>query len=83
MENKLNKKPVKKKTAQQIVDENKKVVLFHYPIMDWEDSQYGSIHLYGHVHQKDNLLFPIDNRYHIGVDTNDFKPVSLEQILNK
>lgn len=62
---------------------HKKIVLCHYPLESWNKKYYGSIHLYGHVHQKDNLLFPIDNRYHIGVDTNNFKPVSLEQILNK
>lgn len=29
------------------------VVLFHYPIKEWDKMHYGSYHLYGHVHSKD------------------------------
>ena len=27
-----------------------RVVLFHYPIMEWNAAHYGSIHLHGHIH---------------------------------
>lgn len=27
-----------------------KVVLFHYPILEWSAAHYGSIHLHGHIH---------------------------------
>jgi len=28
----------------------KKIVLFHYPLAEWNSAHYGAIHLYGHVH---------------------------------
>ena len=36
------------------------VILFHYPILEWEAAQWGTIHLHGHIHSmgdynKDNL----------------------------
>ena len=27
-----------------------KVIMFHYPIFEWENIHYGSFHLFGHVH---------------------------------
>lgn len=29
------------------------VVMFHYPIFEWDGMHHGSFHLYGHVHGKD------------------------------
>ena len=37
----------------------KGLVLFHYPILEWNGAHYGSIHLYGHVHDK---LAPLKGR---------------------
>lgn len=33
-----------------ITRSGKKVVMFHYPIWEWDKMHYGSYHLYGHVH---------------------------------
>ena len=30
--------------------EGQKVVMFHYPIFEWDAMHYGAYHLYGHVH---------------------------------
>ena len=62
--------------------EGKKVILFHYPIMDWEDRQFGSILIYGHIHNKD--LPEIKNYYqdkpcyNCGADVVGFIPRKLE-----
>ena len=67
------------------------LVLSHFPMASWEDSNHGSIHLYGHVHndilkyhgfeEKLQLLGP--RAINVGVDVNDFHPVSLNAILDK
>jgi calcineurin-like phosphoesterase family protein len=34
----------------EITWDKKPVVMFHYPIQDWNRSHHGAIHLHGHVH---------------------------------
>ena len=68
-----------------------KFVLFHYPMLSWEGSCHGSIHLYGHEHnsgirhpefgEKLRLLGP--RAINVGVDVNDFYPVSIKTIMEK
>ena len=66
-------------------------VLFHFPMLSWHKSHRGSIHLYGHVHnsgekdpkfgEKLKILGP--KAINVGVDVNDFYPVSIKQIIKK
>ena len=59
-----------------------KIVLFHYPIAVFDCQHYESIHLHGHIHSR--ILEPkIKNAYNVGVDVNNYEPVSLEEILEK
>lgn len=65
---------------------NYSITLCHYPMMSWPKSNYGSIHLHGHIHSKPdeyNLQMKKEGirRYDVGVDANRFMPVSLEDIL--
>ncbi len=62
----------------------RKIVLFHYPIMDWNGANEGAIHLHGHIHahaeynernRSRGLL-----RYDVGMDANEYAPVSLADI---
>jgi calcineurin-like phosphoesterase family protein len=71
--------------------EKRKFILFHYPMFEWDGSYHKSIHLYGHVHnsgvrfpetrEKLKLLGP--RAINVGVDVNDFYPVSIKQILDR
>lgn len=38
------------KPYAEISEENKKIVLCHYPILTYNGHFYGAVHLYGHVH---------------------------------
>ena len=54
------------------------IVLCHYPMREWNQSHRGSWQLHGHSHGK---LEPNTRRqYDVGVDNNNFYPVSLEQL---
>ena len=58
--------------------------LMHYPMMSWPKSRHGSLHLHGHIHSKGdyNLQQKKEGilRYDVGVDANDYYPVSIEQV---
>ena len=68
----------------QSIWNNQKFVLFHYPIAEWADYYKGAIHLHGHQHN--TPAYNIQQaeagirRYDVGVDANDFKPVSIDAI---
>ena len=38
------------KDYEEIKDGDKHIVLCHYPIAHWRNADYGTIHLYGHIH---------------------------------
>jgi len=67
----------------QYKGEKIKLILSHFPFYTWDSKHYGSYHLYGHVHNSTTNLHTIigNNSYNVGVDVNDFKPISLEQII--
>lgn len=63
-----------------------KVVLFHYPIQTWDCQHHGAIHLYGHVHSNVSdhaMKYHIPNSYNVGVDVNNYTPISFEEILQR
>ena len=66
----------------EIDDEGQKVILFHYPIQNWNLKRYGSIHLYGHVHSKEELQLKEENSFNVGVDVNNFMPITLKELQN-
>lgn len=49
----------------------------HYAMRTWHKSHYNAWQLYGHSHGK---LEPIGKQWDIGVDNNNFYPVSFEQL---
>jgi calcineurin-like phosphoesterase family protein len=49
----------------------------HYAMRTWARSHYNSYQLHGHSHGR---LEPIGKQWDIGVDNNDFYPVSLDGI---
>lgn len=66
---------------KEIKDNDRRVVLFHYPIEDWNYQRYGSYHIHGHVH--DNIVINIPNRFNAGVDVQNFYPVTLDELIKQ
>lgn len=55
------------------------IVLCHYPLERWDRMHYGSWMLHGHVHG--SLPYnPKLKRLDVGVDTNNFKPLTYNEI---
>lgn len=70
--------------------QKQKMVLFHYPIFEWDGYFRDAIHLYGHVHNSGNnpeqqKRFNLLGKraINVGVDVNNYFPVSIEEILEK
>ena len=74
----------------------KTMILSHRPILCWEGNERGVILLHGHVHLSPNrnetctngdvqLMKVLDKSlcWDVGVDNNNYKPISLEEILDK
>jgi calcineurin-like phosphoesterase family protein len=59
------------------LDKKMSITLCHYPMRSWENSHYGTWHLYGHHH---GLLPPHGLSFDVGVDCSGYKPVSLERV---
>lgn len=59
--------------------------LMHYPLLEWPHFFHQGIHLHGHQHNhKDyNLKMREEGirRYDVGVDANEYRPISIEEIL--
>lgn len=53
------------------------IVLCHYAMRVWPRSHYNSWQLYGHSHGR---LPGVGKQYDVGVDNNNFSPVSFDEI---
>lgn len=58
----------------------KTIVMMHYPIASWNKSHHGSLHLFGHCH---GSFRPLGRSMDVGIDTNNFKPYSFDEIVDK
>jgi calcineurin-like phosphoesterase family protein len=63
---------------ERMID-GKYVVVCHYAMLAWPRSHYGSWQLFGHSH---GMLknYNRDKQYDIGVDNNNFYPVSFDKL---
>lgn len=69
-----------------IQDGNDKIVLFHYPITEWNGFFRGALHFYGHIHNNTRnntykTISSIPNAYNVGVDILDFIPRTKEEVI--
>ena len=68
-----------------INDDGMRVVLFHYPILEWNAINRGSYHVYGHIHNHRGNTFEVlknmDKALNAGVYINGFIPVNIQQLI--
>jgi calcineurin-like phosphoesterase family protein len=55
-------------------------VLCHYPLLSWNRKHHGALHLFGHTHGQ---LEGSPGSCDIGVDSWDFTPVSVAEIVER
>lgn len=64
----------------EVKDSGHHLVLFHYPILEWNGWFRGSWHLYGHVHGTHAKKEEGSRRLDIGVDVHNFQPLDIKDI---
>lgn len=67
-----------------VVDDGRhRIVLFHYPILEWEGYYYGTWHMFGHIHNHPNptqdYLKDFPKALNVGVDVVGFAPVTFDE----
>jgi len=76
----------------KVKDDGRTLILCHYPLLTWEKSFHGAIHLHGHEHGREGRMgWSNDSdkadepafRVDVGVDLWDFEPITLDDILRK
>lgn len=69
-----------KEIKLQLPDGNQDVVMSHYPMLTWNKAHYGSWMLHGHSHGTLKHPYSGMRLLDVGVDTNDLRPYSVQQI---
>lgn len=69
----------------KITDGNRKVVLFHYPIAEWDGYYRDTILIYGHIHNNKNkasdIMKNLKNCYNVSADCIGFTPRTLQELI--
>lgn len=73
---------------KEISDNGQSLVLFHYPLVEWNGYYRDTIHLYGHIHNNyhndtSKYIRGVKNAYNVGVDVLDYEPKTLKEIINR
>lgn len=51
----------------------------HFPKLVWDKKHFGSWHSFGHCHSINPIRFQDINQHDVGVDGNNFTPISFQQ----
>ena len=57
--------------------ENQSITICHYALRVWNKSHYSAWQLHGHSHGN---LEPLRYQYDVGIDNNNFYPISFQQL---
>jgi calcineurin-like phosphoesterase family protein len=66
----------------EITRNKRKIVMFHYPILEWNQMHRGAIHFYGHLHGNPSGLEPY-RALDVGMDATGEVVSSLERMIEK
>lgn len=70
-----------------VIDNGRKVVLFHFPIAEWNHKHYKSYHLYGHVHEKKSpgieYMNSLERCYNVCIQVHNYYPVTLNELIEE
>lgn len=66
---------------KRLVHNGQVVVMFHYPIFEWDQMHRGSIHFHGHLHARP---IGVDGRiFDVAMDGNNCIPYDMDELIKK
>ena len=69
----------------EITDEQKRLILSHYPIAEWNGFYRDSYHLYGHIHNNTKGTYQymkqFDRALNVGCMINGYRPVTFKELI--
>lgn len=68
---------------REIKDDDRNVVLFHYPITWWNKKDYGAYHIYGHVHDMDGRQLNEPKAFNAFCGYYDYAPATLDEMIER
>jgi len=74
------------KEYAEIYDNDRKIILSHYPMVEWNGYFKGTTHLFGHIHnnvqnQAFKVMVNVKNAYNVGVEILDYTPRTLDDVI--
>lgn len=67
------------KYYEEIAYNKQRVILFHYPIKEWNAKYHGSIHLHGHSHKLPRKLGT--KMLNVCCDLHNFEPLNFDEVM--
>lgn len=68
-----------------IRDGNHRLVLFHYPMLEWDGYYYGTWHVFGHIHNHPSLTLEraskLPKALNCGTDVIGYRPVTFDELV--
>ena len=68
----------------EVADENKRLILSHYPIAEWNGFYRQSYHIYGHIHNNKSGIYQymkqFDRALNAGCMINGYMPVTFSEL---
>lgn len=68
-----------------VKDGTHRIVLFHYPLLEWDGYYYGTWHIFGHIHNHLSLtqkrVKNLQKALNCGVDVTGFRPLTFDELV--
>lgn len=73
-------------SIKEIYDGGKRVIMCHYPLVEWNGYFRGSYLVYGHIHNNTindafKIMKNIPNALNAGVDITNYYPVTIDELI--
>jgi len=78
---------VEVRTLMEITDDGERIILFHYPMAEWNEMNFGTWHFYGHIHNNDgfakDMMSQIPRAVNVSAEVIGYIPRTFKELRRK